>query len=296
MKSDSSEDITAVSHTNRKDFAFASKEGLIIVSLILFGIYAFWYKIFEFYYYNKLTWLIIYPTFSFIVLITMTILLITGIFVFWKDRRYLIIHEKIGGTIFIIGTLILFLLPVSWVMGQLSYEGSFEINNLIIMIVGLILCIIGSLILARTGGFFSVWIIGILIYMIIPLNGLIGIVPSEYFGPIDDFLSSIGIYIVLTSFILFLYHDLKFIYLSRIIKKGNKYRKEKQYKSAIRCFNKALKVYPLFTTAWNNMGNVYFNQGKPEQAIKCYKKALYFNPEYSNAKKNLNVVEKKLKK
>ena len=296
MKSDSSEDITAVSHTNRKDFAFASKEGLIIVSLILFGIYAFWYKIFEFYYYNKLTWLIIYPTFSFIVLITMTILLITGIFVFWKDRRYLIIHEKIGGTIFIIGTLILFLLPVSWVMGQLSYEGSFEINNLIIMIVGLILCIIGSLILARTGGFFSVWIIGILIYIIIPLNGLIGIVPSEYFGPIDDFLSSIGIYIVLTSFILFLYHDLKFIYLSRIIKKGNKYRKEKQYKSAIRCFNKALKVYPLFTTAWNNMGNVYFNQGKPEQAIKCYKKALYFNPEYSNAKKNLNVVEKKLKK
>ena len=296
MKSDSSEDITAVSHTNRKDFAFASKEGLIIVSLILFGIYAFWYKIFEFYYYNKLTWLIIYPTFSFIVLITMTILLITGIFVFWKDRRYLIIHEKIGGTIFIIGTLILFLLPVSWVMGQLSYEGSFEINNLIIMIVGLILCIIGSLILARTGGFFSVWIIGILIYIIIPLNGLIGIVPSEYFGPIDDFLSSIGIYIVLTSFILFLYHDLKFIYLSRVIKKGNKYRKEKQYKSGIRCFNKALKVYPLFTTAWNNMGNVYFNQGKPEQAIKCYKKALYFNPEYSNAKKNLNVVEKKLKK
>jgi tetratricopeptide (TPR) repeat protein len=296
MTNDSPDDMKTVSHTNRKDFAFASKEGLIIVSLILFGIYAFWYKIFEFYYYNKLTWLIIFPTFSLIVLITMTILLITGIFVFWKDRKYLIVHEKFGGIIFLIGTLFLFLLPVSWAVELLSYEGALGSNTIIFMIMGLSLCIVGSLILARTGGFFSVWIIGILIYMIIPLNGLFGIVPSEYFGPIDDFLSTIGIFIVLTSFILFLYHDLKFIYLSRIIKKGNKYRKEKQYKSAIICFNKALKIYPLFTTAWNNMGNVYFNQGKPEQAIKCYKKALSFNPEYSNAKKNLNVIEKKMKK
>jgi tetratricopeptide (TPR) repeat protein len=98
-----------------------------------------------------------------------------------------------------------------------------------------------------------------------------------------------------SSFLLFLYHDLKFFYLSRIIKKGNKYRKEKQYQKAIKCFNKTLKIYPLFTTAWNNMGNVYFNQGKINEAIQCYKRALIINPDYKNALRNLEVVSRKVR-
>jgi tetratricopeptide (TPR) repeat protein len=138
--------------------------------------------------------------------------------------------------------------------------------------------------------------IGVLVYLLIPFNVLFGIFPSEYFGHIDNFLGSIGIYIVVTSFILFLYHDLKFFYLSKIVKQGNKYRKEKQYEKAIKCFNKTLKIYPFFTTAWNNIGNVYFNQGQIEKAVKSYKRALSINPNYYNAKKNLDVVSKRVGK
>jgi tetratricopeptide (TPR) repeat protein len=76
---------------------------------------------------------------------------------------------------------------------------------------------------------------------------------------------------------------------------GNNYRREKNYQKAINCFNKTLKIYPLFTTAWNNMGNVYFNQGKVNQAVMCYKKALAINPEYSNARKNLEVVSRRIR-
>ena len=119
---------------------------------------------------------------------------------------------------------------------------------------------------------------------------------TNFFGPFDNFVGAIGVYIVVTSFILFLYHDLKFFFLSKIVKQGNKYRKEKKYSQALKCFNKTLKIYPLFTTAWNNMGNVYYNQGKPNEAIKCYQKALDINPNYGNAKKNIAVVSKRLKK
>ena len=104
---------------------------------------------------------------------------------------------------------------------------------------------------------------------------------------------NVGIYVGVTSFVLFLYHDLKFLYLSKIIKQGNRFRKEKKYIKAKKCFNKTIKIYPLFTTAWNNMGNVYFNEGKVNEAIRCYKKALAINPEYINAKKNLEVVIKR---
>lgn len=282
----------------RREFRFASKEGLIIVSLILFAIYAFWYKIFEFYYYDKwLRWLFIFSAFSAVVFITMIILLLTGFFVFWKDRKYIITHEKMGSPIFLIGSLILLAIPLGWTAGIVEYQGYYALNSVIFIVIGAGLCILGSLFLARTGGFFSVWMIGVTIYLIMSFHEAFKIlIWTIHFGPYDSFVGVIGLYIVITSFILFLYHDLKFFYLTRIIKRGNKYRKAKKYKEAIKCFNKALKIYPLFTTAWNNMGNVYYNQGKADEAIRCYQKALDINPKYINAKKNLSVVSKRLSK
>ncbi len=279
----------------RKDFEFASKEGLIIVSLILFGIYALWYWIFWVYYYGKLTWIIIFPAYSMIVFITMVILLITGIFVFWKDRRYILLHEKFGAGIFLIGALILLAIPLSWAAGILVYQDVLGASSMPFIVIGGFLCVFGSLILARTGGFFSVWLIGVAIYLIMSFHeGFKFFIWTVHFGEYDNVVGAIGIYVVATSFILFLYHDLKFFYLSRIIKKGNKYRKEKEFKAALRCFDKALRIYPLFTTAWNNMGNVYFNQGKIKKAIQCYEKALNINPDYVNAKKNLKVISKRM--
>ena len=298
MIKSSTRGISKPNQSTKKEFEFASKEGLIIVSLILFGIYALWYKIFEYYYFGKfITWIIIFWALSIIIFITMFILLITGIYVFWKDRNYILIHEKYGASTFLIGALILLSIPLSWTAGVIEYQSTLGGTSSIFIILGVALCILGSLMLARTGGFFSVWMIGVTIYLIMSFHeGFYIWVWTGFFGKYDDFVGTIGVYVVMTSFILFLYHDLKFFYLTRIIKKGNKYRKERNYKAAIKCFNKAIKIYPLFTTAWNNMGNVYFNQGKPAEAIKCYKKALSFNPAYLNAKKNLDVVSKRLNK
>jgi tetratricopeptide (TPR) repeat protein len=287
-------DVRSENNSNPNEFRFATKEGLIIVSLILFGIYALWYYYFEAYYSeNRLSWLFIFAAYSLVVFITMLILFITGFFVFWKDRKYIIIHERLGGLIFIIGALMFFLVPLGWAYRFIDFEGVFASNTIPFIGIGIIFCVLGSILLARNGGFFTVWMIGILIYLLIPFNVLFGIFPSEYYGHIDNFLGSIGIYIVITSFILFLYHDLKFFYLSKIVKQGNKFRKEKQYEKAIKCFNKTLKIYPFFTTAWNNIGNVYFNQGNIEKAKRSYKRALRINPNYINAKRNLEVVSKR---
>jgi tetratricopeptide (TPR) repeat protein len=291
--------LTQTNTTNtQKDFQFATKEGLIIVSLILFTVYAFWYKIFEFYYQDEFfKWIFIFTAYSFVVFITMSVLLVTGIYVFWKDRKYIITHEKLGAFIFIIGALILLSIPLGWAFNIIEYQGAFAPNSNIFIIIGVLLTILGSIILARTGGFFLVWMIGVSIYLIMSFHESFKfIIWTGFFGPYDNFVGSIGIYVVATSFILFMYHDIKFFYLSRIVKKGNQYRREKNYPQALRCFKKTLKIYPLFTTALNNMGNVYFNQGKPKEAIKCYKKALIINPGYINARRNLEVVSKKFGK
>jgi tetratricopeptide (TPR) repeat protein len=285
--------------SRRKEFAFASKEGLIIVSLILFLIYAFWHGIFEIYYKGELAWFIIFPIYSIIVTLTIIVLIITGIFVLLKDRRYILLHEKYGAGVFLLGALILLSIPLAWTAGIMEYIdglGIYAPGPMVLVIFGGSLCVFGSLILARTGGFFIVWLIGISIYVIMSFHEGFGLfIYNEIFGKYDDVVGAIGVYIVITSFILFLYHDLKFFYLSRVIKKGNKLRKEKKYGAAIRCFNKALRIYPLFTTAWNNMGNVYVNQGKPEEAVRCYQKALDLNPDYNNAKKNLSVIARQIK-
>ena len=234
--------------------------------------------------------------FSLVIFVTMVILLIMGLFVFIKDRKYLIIHEKQGAVVFIIGSLILIIIPFAWTFNIIDYQSYLAPNSIIFLFIGIALCVIGSVWLARTGGFFSVWLIGVTIYLIMSFHeGFKFIIWTGFFGRYDNFVGNIGIYVVITSFILFIYHDLKFYYLSRIIKKGNAYRKKKNYTQAIKCFRRSLRVYPLFTTAWNNMGNVYYNQGNPEDAIKCYNKALTINPNYTNAQKNLNVVTKKSK-
>ncbi len=281
-----------------KDFKFASKEGLLIVSLLLFIVYAVWYKIFEFYYYdNFIRWLFIFMAFSIVIFVTMVLLLITGFIVLWKDRDYIMKHEGFGSIFFLIGSIILITIPFAWAGGVINFQDHLAQNTIIFIILGSIFCIIGSFILARTGGFFSVWLIGIAIYLIISFHeGFKFFVDSDKVGSYNDFLGIIGSYFMVAGFILFIYHDVKFFYLSRIIKRGNKYRREKKYKNALECFKKTLKIYPLFTTALNNMGNVYFNMGKADEAIKCYQRALNINPNYGNAKKNLKVVSKKLKK
>ncbi len=279
-----------------KDFKFASKEGLIIVSLILFVIYIIWYNIFKHYYYETFSWVFIFLAYSLMVFVTMVILLITGIYVFYNDRHYLFTHESLGTFVIIIGAVTLFILPIGWAFKFIEYQGAFAQNSSIIIVIGTIICVLGALILARTGGFFLTWMLGVGIYLTQSFHESFRfIVWTGFFGPYDDFVGNVGIFLVVTSFILFLYHDLKFFYLHRIIKMGNKYRREKNYQKALNCFNKTLKIYPLFTTAWNNMGNVYFNQGKINQAVKCYNKALAINPKYSNAKKNLEVVARRIR-
>jgi len=60
--------------------------------------------------------------------------------------------------------------------------------------------------------------------------------------------------------------------------KGNKNLEAKEYKKAVDCYNKAIKIEPLDARAWNNKGYVLFTLGKYNEAIKSFDKALEIAP------------------
>jgi len=69
-----------------------------------------------------------------------------------------------------------------------------------------------------------------------------------------------------------------------------------EYKEAIKCYNKALKIDPKFSRAWYNKGSAFHDLEKYKEAIKCYDKAIEINPEYAAAWNNKGVALEKQEK
>ena len=61
-----------------------------------------------------------------------------------------------------------------------------------------------------------------------------------------------------------------------IISRGDSF--DQLLRQAVLCFDKALKMDPLYADAWVNKGAALFYLGQNEQALECAKKALAINP------------------
>ena len=72
---------------------------------------------------------------------------------------------------------------------------------------------------------------------------------------------------------------------------GNNYSKNKEYNKAIESYEKAIKINPEYSSAFNNLGNVYSDNKEYNKAIESYEKAIKINPEDSNAYINLFELE-----
>lgn len=68
------------------------------------------------------------------------------------------------------------------------------------------------------------------------------------------------------------------------------------YKSAIKNYNKAIRMAPDFAEAWNNIGNAYGMSGDYERAINAFDKAISFDPKYGRALFGKVVTLKNLKR
>jgi tetratricopeptide (TPR) repeat protein len=69
-------------------------------------------------------------------------------------------------------------------------------------------------------------------------------------------------------------------------KEKNKQEREKNFKEAIKCFDKVIEVNPKHSNAYNNKGSVLLESGWHEEASRCIYKSLELNPKNENALNN----------
>lgn len=75
---------------------------------------------------------------------------------------------------------------------------------------------------------------------------------------------------------------------------GYAYFAQEQYDIAIRQYKDALKLYPDYVVALNNLGNVYEKKQMIVKAVETYKEALKTDPENKVAQRRINSLEKRL--
>jgi tetratricopeptide (TPR) repeat protein len=75
---------------------------------------------------------------------------------------------------------------------------------------------------------------------------------------------------------------------------GFAYFSQEQYDIAIRNYKEAIKLYPEYTIALNNLGNVYEKKQLVSQALDCYKQTLQSDSKNTIALKRVESLEKRL--
>ena len=75
---------------------------------------------------------------------------------------------------------------------------------------------------------------------------------------------------------------------------GFAYFAQEQYDIAIRQYKEALKLYPEYVVAYNNLGNVYEKKQMIIKAVETYKEAFKLDPDNKIAKKRIESLEKRL--
>ncbi len=75
---------------------------------------------------------------------------------------------------------------------------------------------------------------------------------------------------------------------------GYAYFAQEQYDIAIREYKEALKLYPEYIVALNNLGNVYEKKQMIVKAVETYQQALEYDPENKTAQQRVKSLEKRL--
>lgn len=75
---------------------------------------------------------------------------------------------------------------------------------------------------------------------------------------------------------------------------GYAYFAQEQYDLAIKNYKDALKLYPEYVVALNNLGNVYEKKQLIVQAVETYEKALKYEPDNQIAKRRAESLRKRL--
>jgi tetratricopeptide (TPR) repeat protein len=75
---------------------------------------------------------------------------------------------------------------------------------------------------------------------------------------------------------------------------GFAYFSQEQYDLAIRNYKEAIKLYPEYVTALNNLGNAYEKKQLTVQALETYNQVLEYEPNNKKAKKRVESLSKRV--
>jgi tetratricopeptide (TPR) repeat protein len=276
--------------TNRTIYKWTSKESLIVLSLIFIFIIAIIELLFS-NVWSKVNFA--FQLLSGMIFLIFMIIAIFGAYLLYLDRARIRSHEFEGILFFISGSIFTIVLPIIGVFS--NQDPVIFLNNYSwLMYTGIIFIIIGTILTAWFDGFYSVWFFGLIHYILMSSHEAYPIyIYTHHFGPYDQYYGSLGLFLILTSAILFAYHELKYLYLGKLIKRASDQRSLGFYKGAMMTLNKILKIHPRYATAWNNWGNILYRLGRFEDAIICYDRALELAPDYWVAIKNKHLVQKR---
>jgi len=218
------------------------------------------------------------------------ILLGVGALPLLKGVKSMIRSDLLGSILMGVGFVVMNLGPMLTVMGL---NGASHMDSLYLVIPGIALIALGAVTLARNDGFMGAWIVGVFGFFLLMIFRFVG----ESFASDEDgalsvaTLTSLGI--VISSSVLYVYGEIKHIYLLPMIKEANELRRKKKYDEAMAKIEKVLKINPTNRTALNNKGNILVNMKKTDEAIDCYNQVLKLDPDYGIAQENLRVVQSK---
>ena len=270
----------------QKPMEYASKEGIVSASIALYLIF---YYVLHYAFTNKLEDPEVFKSYTLFFLFAFLMLTVVAIMMVFQ-KPYIMKNEYMGMPFFILGGLILFVLPYSGAM-----DIALPLPDVGLLAIGGLCYTIGFVIFLRYGGYFTPWLVGSLLTVVLAGHEALQVLLyTGHFGEFDQLLWNLGISTLTMSFMLFLAHVVKVRYiLVPLIEKGNKARRGKKYKEALKHFDRSLALFPHFTTGLNNKGNVLLNMGKYKEARECYEKALEIDPFYENARHNLKILKGK---
>ena len=71
---------------------------------------------------------------------------------------------------------------------------------------------------------------------------------------------------------------------------GNAWREQGDFQQAIDCYQKGLAVNPASADLYNNLGLAHYQENKSDSALACFKKAIGLSPDFADAYNNLGNV------
>ncbi|MBF0489487.1 MAG: tetratricopeptide repeat protein [Candidatus Omnitrophica bacterium] len=111
------------------------------------------------------------------------------------------------------------------------------------------------------------------------------------------YLPSLGIFLILSNYLVLLFRNNKFKTLSIILCVGLlsfysflTIKQNTYWKDPISFYERTLKYSPFSSRIYNNLARIYSMSGRYEEAIELYKKAIKISPRYAEAYNNLGVV------